>query len=697
MSNKIYDHNIDIQPFKSVMPYDRVDVDNDVVNDMNYYRHWGVFGLKDEPSLMVWTRMTNGQVEYYIPAHKDLNDKDVPEVSNIPESEVYYTDQRNPRVGTKSLFNNVNAVAFQPEYTIHANAPLIDSREVRKRMRDLGDCSIKALVNASREGQMGRAVYDYNDFMFCKYLGQVSNNYLITLRRFPFPAGDNINLVLHGEDPNENETQKHMPDNGRLVTWMGTPGNDMENILKYKVLMPYEELTSTIEQTSGGGEGGGIMGTITNLINPAYANSVYRGRAGSGSISHLKALTQTRAGGMMGMGRIGDLLQGPRDEGASGHMDRTKNYGPVDVIAKTHIRAGGDKGGLTFEQEINLTFDYELRSYDNINTRAAFLDLLGNILTVTYVDGRFWGGAYMGTGVSQSKLFSNLPIYNLQQPFNFGDIYNAGVASLKMIGQELNGGMPISGPRDIVNAAIQLGKNMLSVLAGGLLNGLGRPQRQAVNSLLTNAPVGLWHLTIGNPKHPIMSMGNMILTDVNIQHYGRLGLDDFPVGLRVNISLKHGMPRDAKGIEHMYMMGDSRIYQHMDEDLLYMYEAAQPVDSKPKGKGKSSKNKKQGDHVSQMMDNLKKMNEKVGKLSGKIARMTTDILKGNPNADVDQIEKTVMNKLGAAGSMARMVGQFGTTSVRQVIITAKESYKGNDSVSKNSNSASKASTNTKKS
>lgn len=673
MSNKIYSHNIDIHPFKSISSYDRVDVDNDVVNNMNYYRHWGVFGLKDEPSLMVWTRMTNGKLEYYIPAHKDINDKQVEEIPNIPESEVYYTDKRNPRVGTKSLFNNVNAVAFQPEYAIHGNSPLIDTPEIRKRMRDLGDCSIKALVNASAEGRMGRAVYDYNDFMFCKYLGQASNNYLVTLRRFPFPAGDNINLVLHGEDKNENDTQGHMPDVGRLVTWMGTPGNDMENILKYKVLMPYKELTSSIEQTSGGGEGGGLMGTITNLVSPSYAHSVYKGRAGSGSIAHLKALTQTKVGGMMGMGRIGDLMQGPRDEGAFGHMDRTKNYGPVDVIAKTHIRQGGEDGGLEFSQEINLTFDYELRSYDNINTRAAFLDLLGNILAVTYVNGRFWGGAYMGTGVSQSKLFSNLPIYNMKQPFNFSDMYNAGIASMKMIAQELNGGKPLSGPRDIINAAVQLGKNLLSVVAGGMLNALGRPQRQAVNSLLNDSPVGLWHLTIGNPKHPIMSMGNMILTDVNIQHYGRLGMDDFPVGLRVNISLKHGMPRDAKGIEHMYMMGDSRIYQPMGKDLLYMYETAEQVaPARNKSGKKGYQQKKTGDAVDDIKEELKN----IGTWLGKAARKSEDMVTSLKNIDRDDIKRTSDAIANKATSTGRLMKQMGVRLFGPAIKASEEAYHG---------------------
>jgi len=674
MSNKIFSNSDSIYPFQSVMSYDRVDVDNDVVNDMNYYRHWGVFGLKDEPSLMVWTRTVNGKTEYYIPAHKDINDNDIPETP-VDEKDVYYTDKRNPRVGTKSLFNNINAVAFQPEYTIHANAPLIDSREVRKRMRDLGDCSIKALVDATAEGRMGRAVYDYNDFMFCKYLGQVSNNYLVTLRRFPFPAGDNINLVLHGEDENEQESQGHSPDIGRMVTWIGTPGNDMENILKYKVLMPYKELTSAIEQTSGGGEGGGIMGTITNLVSPSYSRNVYLGRAGSSSIGHLKALTQSRAGRMMGMGRIGNLMQGPRDEGASGFQDRTKNYGPVDVISKTHIRQGGEDGGLTFEQEINLTFDYELRSYDSINTRAAFLDLLANILTVTYVNGRFWGGAYMGTGVAQSKLFSNLPIYNMKQPFNFSDLYNAGIASLKMIGKELNGGQEIKGPRDIVKAAIQLGKNMLSVFAGGLLNGLGRPQRQAVNSLLNDSPVGLWHLTIGNPKHPIMSMGNMILTDVNIQHYGRLGMDDFPVGLRVNISLKHGMPRDAKGIEHMYMMGDSRIYQPLDEDLLYMYETAESVGDNPNSKKGSKGSSGSLDNVAQVKKELEDIANKMGQVAGSVA----DVIQNkNLKEEAKKSAKAASDKLNSGW---RLMRQFGTRQLLPITNAAKEGYLGSCKVS----------------
>jgi hypothetical protein len=61
-------------------------------------------------------------------------------------------------------------------------------------------------------------------------------------------------------------------------------------------------------------------------------------------------------------------------------------YGPVDTIKGTYMRG---EEGLEFDQKISLQFDYELRSYNGINPRQAMLDLLSNILNVTYTTGTF--------------------------------------------------------------------------------------------------------------------------------------------------------------------------------------------------------------------------------------------------------------------------------------------------------------------
>ena len=518
---------------------------------LNTYRNWNEYGLQVEPVFDT----------------EDGND-----------SKLWWdlgSSNKKNFIGTKAIFNNVNSV-FKGDWDnplkMAMNAPLLDSQQVRDKIRERGGCSIKELVEASEKGLMGRAIYDYSDFMFCKHLGKMSNNYLITLRRFPFPAGDHINYTLwpgDGPDSDEYTSNHHAPDIGRLVTWMGTPDNKLEDILKYKVLMPYKEMESQIQDAEGTAEDGGLLGSVMNMANKDYVAGTLRGSCGTSSTATLgKMLGGTRA------------VAGPNRTDWAYYRDQSKPYGPVDVIAKTHIRKDGSEGGLLFEQSISLTFDYELRSYDGINGRAALLDLLGNILSVTYTNGNFWGGQIRNTGMAQSNIFANLPIFNLNGHEDYNQIKDKFMDSLSDVGKAMNNGQPIGGISDVISMIKNMASNIGKVLLGGVMNALGRPVKQGLNSLLSSDPVGLWHLTIGNPKHPIMSMGNMILTDVEIQHYGPLGLDDFPTGLKVKVTLTHGMPRDKMRIEYMYGLGDNRIYFPAGKNIELMYDNATPIKSR---------------------------------------------------------------------------------------------------------------------
>lgn len=120
------------------------------------------------------------------------------------------------------------------------------------------------------------------------------------------------------------------------------------------------------------------------------------------------------------------------------------------------------------------------------------------------------------------------------------------------------------------------------MLMGGLLNNLGRPARYFVPSLLDEQPVGLWHITIGNPNHPIMSMGNMILKNTQVEHYGPLGIDDFPTCLRITCSFDRGKPRDQYGIEQLYMSGNDRVFHSMAGKVGDMYNTASKYQANPK-------------------------------------------------------------------------------------------------------------------
>ena len=66
-------------------------------------------------------------------------------------------------------------------------------------------------------------------------------------------------------------------------------------------------------------------------------------------------------------------------------------------------------------------------------------------------------------------------------------------------------------------------------------------------------------------------MGNMILKNTTVEHYGPLGLDDFPTGIKVTCELTRGKSKDIRDIEKLYMHGNDRIYTSMGPKVFDMY------------------------------------------------------------------------------------------------------------------------------
>ena len=486
--------------------------------------------------------------------------------------------EKNPQAGApgvKSIFNKSGAVLLgdtddvlkMSDWRAGNNVPLIDTPENRQKIRTNSGYTIKELVEASQQGILGSAIYSYADFMYCKYLGQMPNNYLITLRRFPTPVDDYISSAGIGKirktQGKEGVRSSNPVPIGELVTWMNTPGNDMNDILSYSVSMPFDEKQAKWENTNISGDSSSKpLNAMSAMFDKTYRQQYQLGQSGGAINGYISK--------MFPKSKFGEM--DPPYTGMLGWQDSNKVYGPVDAVKKVYYR--GD-GGIDFNQSFKITFEYELRSYNGINGRQAMLDLISNILNVTYTTGTFWGGGYIGNGAHQNNIFSNLSIFKTSGGFtNFIDAFANDLSDVK--GEIKNGIKASGGP-------LQMIKNFLNdlggMLAGGMLNLLGRPQKSTVNALLSPAPTGLWHVMIGNPFHPIMSMGNMILKNTTITHTGPLGLDDFPTGLKVECELERGKPRDLRGIEMIYMNGNDRIYSSMGPHVFDMYTHAKEYKS----------------------------------------------------------------------------------------------------------------------
>lgn len=487
--------------------------------------------------------------------------------------------------GVRSIFNRAGAVIVGSKtgkynidvsngdsdntnaWRIANNVPLMDSPEARRRIRKSSGCSIKELVEASSAGAMGQETYAYSDFMYCKHLGKMSNNYLITLRRFPFPVDDYIGATGESIDDRIVSASHNTACIGCLVNWIGVSGNEMSNLLKYSFKMPFKQTDAEFQNKQADADTNQtLLNSIFSTFDKTYQKQYMEGYAGEAAAPVLNYIG-TKVNPWHNKFSI-TPGNPPYKDFAKFRDNKMKVYGPIDSIRQTYIRADE---GLTFDHKITLVFEYELRSYNGINPKQAMLDLISNILNVTYTTGAFWGGGYQGFAAHQSNIFTNLNIFKSKGGIGdfldkfSEDISNFGTAAKAKLGSWENF-------KETLGSVIN---GIGGMLLGGLLNKLGRPQKTMYNALLSPAPIGFWHVTIGNPKRPIMSIGNMVITNVNIEHSGPLGLDDFPTGLKVVVDLDRGKPRDLRDIEKLYMQGNDRIYSSMSDKVFDMYKNAE--------------------------------------------------------------------------------------------------------------------------
>lgn len=426
--------------------------------------------------------------------------------------------------------------------------------------------------------------YYPEDFLYCSNLGYPINR-LITLRRFPYPCIDNI------MDPNIQLEQ----DMTRMVTYFDSETNPLSEILSFSYGLNWKELEAEYEEMQmQGGENFGLSGFIKTAAT-----------------------------------FFGDkqLIKNKLSDGYNGQVsptaDSNKIHGPADSITKTYIR----DVGLNFEKEFQIKFTYSAKSYAGRNQTAVLKDILSNILLCTFNDGEFWGGARYWMGDRPSN---TTKMFQWMNSDNIDSILSGGFDTLKDIVQKKfnSKGSALETLKDIVKGGFQMAM-------ANILNTLGRPGVPTCSSLLSNSPVGMWHLTIGHPLNPIMTIGNLICTNVEVNFPdNKLGFDDFITKIEAIVTLKPAMPRDRAGIEMMFNYGRKRLYMPMVVKA-----------KKPGGQNALITNKRSVlSFIDNSMDGLIDMSSHaIAKSSESIQESWTGYLKNNPalKTKVDSLSASV--------------------------------------------------------
>ena len=250
-------------------------------------------------------------------------------------------------------------------------------------------------------------------------------------------------------------------------------------------------------------------------------------------------------------------------------------YGPVNVVTGSRIRARG----LDFKQQnFKVVFEYSSKTIENVNQKAAMLDILANTLSLTYNHALFWGG--------ENRFLidrANFPLARTEVVFSILNNLSNVDALKKSLSQEVGKGA--KSIADFVGSfykdLIQKGagaftdegnKNKLAGMATQYLladdkniKQLQRTVLEQTKAELTGAPSGEWHLQVGNPFAPIMMIGNLWCTGTDIEFNDELSIDDFPTEFKFTCTLTHGRARDASDIQSIFNAGGGRIsYPYKD-------------------------------------------------------------------------------------------------------------------------------------
>ena len=365
------------------------------------------------------------------------------------------------------------------------------------------------------------------DFVFAKYYGRIPNNHMITLRRFMFPVEDDIiNPVIYSYQDQAPKFNKQ-PAIAQAITYMGeTAGNNLKDILKFGVGYKWKNVEAKIQEINNKSRDRGFVGGFMDgLPKSQQTQGALRG----------ESAVQTRR--RLAHGDNWDPIK---------QTYPNHTFAPLNIIKEMQVR----DSGLTFDQSFSLVFEYSLKGIPNTSPKVALLDVLANMLALTYSNAPFWGGSirHVGNAKQMGKPFGDLS--KLQS----GD-YKGFLSSVM---KDLTKGLG-----NIVNDLGKMGDSKIlnNVIGGGLMDLFGGPQGgQVAQAFLTGEATGQWHLTIGNPLNPIAVIGNLGCTKTNFEFDGPLGYEDFPSKLKVTVELQPNRPRDKSDIESMFNAGKGRLY-----------------------------------------------------------------------------------------------------------------------------------------
>jgi hypothetical protein len=401
----------------------------------------------------------------------------------------------------------------------------------------------------------------YSDFAYLKNLGVYPNNRLIIARRFNSAVDDDL-------------TSTHLKDGispvATLISWV--PDN--------------QEFIST----EFGEEWTDSDASFRDILNDLGKDVMMGDNRG-------KNLGDAMAGGMDGVVFPGftEGLQyevfkqlGMTDLNASqlplGNPNLIRESKRRNTLLKE--KAGS---GLKCKFKVEMTVEYEQKFINGVDPTVVYYDIIANALTFGTSEAQFQFKG--GKNVDDfSKFINKLGSGDAKQLKEALAMFITAISNaVSKIADRLISLLPSpTSNSDEANSQAEFKKNVEDVKTKnnekqkGILNGLKEGVLKTVQGLvskyklrimgvvnsLTGTPSAPWHVTIGNPRRPIFSSGDMLVEEVQLTMGKLLAFNDLPSSIKLKFTLTSARNLGSQEIFKKFNCGKERTYYKIQQSFV---------------------------------------------------------------------------------------------------------------------------------
>jgi hypothetical protein len=456
-----------------------------------------------------------------------------------------------------SMFGNGNIIAYFPtgsdpnkvsnmerEIASIDDSPHSGEMGFRSNTNSIYDVRTQAIIDWSQTQSDAIKLYA-KDFAYLRYLGVYPNNRLIVCRKFKNGVDNDLSVIKE-------------PPVATILSW-APPGQDILSI-------SFGEKWVDVDETFTD-----IFNDVGKYLRLDKIN-INLGEALEGGIGGVPLPGFTEIWQRKLLKKLG-LID---DEGAdiipSGSPNLVK-----EAKRRKLVKEGEYSSGIDYTFSIEVTTEYEQKFIGGLDPTKAFYDIIANIAAFGTDNAVFF---LNGAGNAAKKFSDTISLLRDNPKQAISNIIANIVSELNSLLNDIkktfetkffksSGNNNDSGFVNAENNESEQ-KNIANDLIKKAIDGIllaieGVVKKYEVRilgvvNMLTGNPSGTWHVTIGNPKRPIFSSGDMYCTRVTIDLGETLAFNDLPSTIKVKFTLQNSRPLGKQEIMSRFMQGVGRTY-----------------------------------------------------------------------------------------------------------------------------------------